>query len=329
MSDVLRVVADPGWRLSAEGVLGTTDPAEVSRRIGEFCRDVLAEDVEAIFFFELSVGAALGVRLRDERRVMVKVYSPERPADFVQAVFRVQEFLSRQGFPCPRPLAAPASFGAGLATAEEFVDDGDQADAHDARIRRTLSNCLAELIRLTEPFRAEIALGRGFSILRHPVWPKPHSPIFDFERTALGAEWIDEFARRAREVLMDDRSPLVVGHSDWSVKHFRFVGNRVRVVYDWDSLMREREAFLVGTAAAHFTSVPPDWRPPEQREAAAFVDEYERARATPFSAAERRAVQAAYVYGTAYTARCQHALDPDERDGGGFREALRAATRPS
>ena len=29
---------------------------------------------------------------------------------------------------------------------------------------------------------------------------------------------------------------LVVGHHDWSGKHFRFADGRVTVVYDWDSL---------------------------------------------------------------------------------------------
>jgi len=47
---------------------------------------------------------------------------------------------------------------------------------------------------------------------------------------------------------------------------------------------------------------------PSLPEALAFVDDYERARGTPFDARELRAVGAACVYLRAYAARCFHAL---------------------
>jgi hypothetical protein len=42
----------------------------------------------------------------------------------------------------------------------------------------------------------------------------------------------------------------------------------------------------------------------------AFVDEYEAARGTPFTTAERAEIGAAVTYTRAYGARCEHALDP-------------------
>jgi hypothetical protein len=118
---------------------------------------------------------------------------------------------------------------------------------------------------------------------------------------------------------------MVVGHADWSAKHFRFEGSKVRVIYDWDSLSIDKETTLVGHTATHFPyteyfEVPRRASPEEAR---LFVEEYEIARGAPFSDRERIAVSAAATYGLAYTARCEHALDPEGKDlKGSFREAL-------
>ena len=50
----------------------------------------------------------------------------------------------------------------------------------------------------------------------------------------------------------------------------------------------------------------PPW--PTPQEASAFVEDYIAARASPFTAEERRAVNAAAVYSLAYATRCVHAL---------------------
>ena len=313
---------------STRAIFGTTDAVEIRRRVDAFCAGRLGSRALRYFHCAVSVGAAFGVELTDGRRVLVKAHPLERSSAFLQAAHRVQAHVSAQGFPAPRPLAEPGPLPPGLATAEEWVDDGAPADAHRPEIRRALAAALARLIELGEPFRGEAALAEGFSILRGArLPPAPHSPIFDFDATSAGAEWIDALAAEARARLLTSPGRLVVGHGDWSIKHFRFEGADVRVVYDWDSVTLAPEAFLVGTAAAHFTSEPPDWRAPACEESVAFVAEYEDARRKPFTAAERAAVQAAIVFGTAYTSRCEHALDP----GGAppphsFRAALAALT---
>jgi hypothetical protein len=158
------------------------------------------------------------------------------------------------------------------------------------------------------------------------LWPEPHSPIFDFAATAAGAGWIDELATRARERLADPAGEPVVGHVDWSAKHFRFEGSNVRVVYDWDSVARVPEPVLVGEAARSFTaSWDPPARPlmPTPEEARAFVAEYEAARGRSFDAAERRTLGAAAVYALAYGARCEHAGATSAPEPGSQRDTLR------
>lgn len=45
--------------------------------------------------------------------------------------------------------------------------------------------------------------------------PTPHSPVFDFEATSAGAEWIDALATEAAAVIAAAPAPEVVVHADW------------------------------------------------------------------------------------------------------------------
>jgi hypothetical protein len=157
------------------------------------------------------------------------------------------------------------------------------------------------------------------------LWPEPHNALFDFEATAEGAEWIDQVAAEAKAVMDSFQGQVVVGHTDWSVDQMCFEDGEVSVVYDWDSLRLEKEAVVVGTAAVTFTAT---WRfgvpnPPSPEETWSFVEEYEGARQRVFSGEERTAIAAAAVYVMAYSARCEHALDPGGKNlQGSFREVL-------
>jgi hypothetical protein len=131
----------------------------------------------------------------------------------------------------------------------------------------------------------------------------PTMRSFDFKTTAAGAEWIDEIASKAKRVLDNPPGRMVVGHTDWSAKYFRFQEGKVCAVYDWDSLRLDKETTLVGHTAAHFPyteyfDVPRRASPEEAR---LFVEEYEMARGAPFSKRERIAVSAAATYGLSRT----------------------------
>lgn len=319
-------VASREGRALARSILGTADPRPVSERLDAFCASWLGEGVDEAFLCELSVGAAFGLRLRDGRRVFFKAHPPGQSRDFLDVVYRVQQRLCERGFPSPAPISGPLPFGRGFATVEEFVDAGEHVDAHEPEVRCSMARMFARMIGLAATVPDVWALSRGWKLPPdRGLWPVPHNVLFDFEATAAGAEWIDEIAGKTKKVLDDSPGRMVVGHADWSAKHFRFKDGKVSVIYDWDSFRLDKETNLVGHAATHFPyteyfNVPRRASPEEAR---LFVEEYEIARGAPFSEQERVAIRAAAAYGLAYTARCEHAVDPEGKDlRGSFREAL-------
>ncbi|CAN5681464.1 hypothetical protein BH24ACT22_BH24ACT22_01840 [soil metagenome] len=294
----------------ARAILGTADAAEVYNMLEAFCSARLGSAVEDVLLFELSVGAAFGVRLADGRRVLVKSYPPNRPPEFLHAVHRIQSHLSRSGFPCPAPVAAHAPFGSGFATAEEFVDAGEYADAHDPAVRRESAGTLAWLVRLAGEVGDTDGIGRGWSRPpRGELWPQPHNVLYDFPGTAPGSSWIEGIAAGAKSTLDSNCDGLVVGHADWSSKHLQFEGLKPSVVYDWDSLRLDVEPAIAGGAAVTFPanrhlSVP---KLPTPEEAWLFIQDYESVRGRPFTRRERTVAASAAIYTLAYLARCEHA----------------------
>ena len=282
-----------------ETIFGDEDPV---RAIVAF----LDEEPAETLFVEASVGVVAGFRLEDGRGVVVKVHQPNVSAAYLQSVHTVQGALADAGFPAPRPLGRPRPLARGYATVEELLDRGDRRDGHDAAVRGAMARALARLIEL-----APDVAGIDGGILERTaaLWPQPHSPLFDFEATRDGTEWIDEYAERSRSQPVGD---VVLGHGDWSVKHFRFLGDEITAVYDWDSLIRTDEPRVVGQAAATHTAT---WYIPTTvlatpDEARAFVAEYEEARGRRFAPDERARIAAAATYNVAYGARCESCGDP-------------------
>jgi hypothetical protein len=312
---ISQTITDRGSESSMEVVLfGTDDPDVIARELNDLASLHLRSAVERCLFYECSQGAVLGLELEDGRRVAVKAHQPDRSAAFLVAVQDVQRHLWGRGFPCPAPILGPTPLGTGLAVADEFLDAGTFMDAHDPAVRKEMANALAALVRMAQPFVSSHDLPHSpwLDLPAGSLWRPPHHPRFDFDATTAGAEWIDAIAAEALTQVATPVGELVVGHTDWSVKDFRFLDGKISAIYDWDSLAVDREPLIVGRAATHFTMT---WRlsvrvAPAPGEVAAFVTDYEEARGSLFSAAERAAVDAAGAYSMAYTARCEHALDP-------------------
>jgi hypothetical protein len=293
--------------------LGTGDLDAAARLLEECCARALAP-VEDCLFYRSNVGMVAGLVLTDGRRIVAKVHQPGQTRARLTAAQRVQTHLADAGYPCPRPLGM-AHCGHAFVTFEQLREDGGYRDGHDPRVREAMAVALAEQIRLTDEVPEVLALTREPLREQRALWRHNSHPQFDFDATRHGAQWIDELARGALEILRDDPGRTVVGHIDWRVEQMRFDDGRVSVAYDWDSLVRDSETTIVGYAARAF---PLAWERggtrlwPTPQEQLAFVVEYERARGNRFSAAERRAVAAAGVFQSAYGARCEHAVADDD-----------------
>jgi hypothetical protein len=284
--------------------------AGIAAAVDAFCERALGAPVADAEFFAASVGAVVGARLADGRRLVVKVHPPRASVAYLEAMQAVQRHLAAAGFPAPVPLAPPAPLGRGIAVAESLLDRGAPPDGRDPAQRRAMAGGLAELVRLARPLTRLAALRENImAVPPGALWPTPHDGRFDFAATNAGAEWIDRIAIAARAIR--DTEPAgeqVVGHTDWRAEHLRFEAGRLTAVHDWDSLAVLPEAALVGSVAHMFTANWATETPgPTCEEALAFVADYEAARdGGRFSTSERRAARAALVHTMAYTARCEH-----------------------
>lgn len=294
-------------------VFGTADPKVIVAQIDAWCQRHLADRIISSWLWAVSVGCVAGVTLGDGRSVVVKAHQPDRTEARLRGVMAVQERARVRGVPAPRPLAGPVSLGQGLATAEEaraigrrpdLLRDPDRATAAAGWSR--LAAAVADLTTLLAD-----ASGPAASVVGG-LYPRPHSPLFDFDATSHGAAWIDDLARAARTITDELRAPAVIVHTDWRGDNLRVddAGTELVAVFDWESVRVEPEAVALGQVAAMHSI---DWSGPADPyfasggECVAFARCVERARAAPFAADEWAAVQAAIVYGWSYTARCEHA----------------------
>ena len=288
------------------------------------CRSVAGSGVGELLFRSTAVGDVFGVRMEDGSRVVVKVHQPREDSETLAAVLDVQGHHHRSGFPCPEPLGGPVAVGDRYATVEALVDDGEPGDTHEPARRRLVAEALASHLEIARACGFPASLQRGWNAYPSDrLWPaEAHDPRLDLAGTAAGAEWIDAFAARVKPTATRD-TPPVLGHLDWSGKHFRFADDRITAVYDWDSVRVATEAVVVGNAAFAFTAnwdLPGVDPAPQPDEVSAFIDEYDAARATRLTRDEREQLVACGVYLMAYVARCEHANgDP----GGAYTRALR------
>ncbi len=320
-------LTDPTNQILVQSIFNTVEPQQIGQQISDLCRLSLDQEIAACEFWEVSVSFTIGLRLKSGQRIVVKFRSPANiTLPTLQAVCQVQEYLANQGFPAPQIILPPIYHGNTLASIETLLDAGENCDAHDLSVRRAMAIGLAQQIQLAQPLGnlPDLPLSRFQSM---PLWDKPHNALFDFERTAKGAEWIDAIAERAKAEYSSADYPLQIGHMDWSVKNMRFYHGKLSAVYDWDSLRLENELVILGNALKGFLTtwyVNVKSMVPTPDEIGLFIQEYESARGQAFTRVEQQTIRAAFVYSMAYTARCEHAIDSvGAKIQGSFREALR------
>jgi len=326
LRDEVRRSFAPPWNAAVEKlVFGALDADEIVDALDSACRSALGAGLRDGFLYEVSVGVVIGCHLDDRRDVVVKGYQPRWTPPFLAAVKRIQSALHAQGYPCPRPLDVELAVGDATFLVESVLPDPGTSPLTEST-RDALATGLADLVErcraLDEPDLAAHPLRVPFD----GPFREPHSPIFDFEATRAGAEWIEEIMIRAREHLERDTSTPVIAHTDWSSRNIRVDERGPVAVYDWDSVAILPESEVVACGATTWSkSGRSDDPTPGAADIERYLEVYEARRGEPFTDVQRTAYRAATVAVMAYTARCEHSIDPHEQRWTTTRPRLREA----
>ncbi len=243
--------------------------------------------------------------LGDGTTVVVKAYQPRWTRPFLVAVRAAQQALADAALPVARPLAGPVPLGRGLATIESHLPDPGQPSQYGAREMTASAVGFAAVLDAVP--RLEELATHPFLVPHGGLYPVPHSPVFDFDATAEGAEWIDDLARAVAH--RRGRGRRVVAHTDWSARNIRLSAEGVRAIYDLDSLALVALPAALATAAMtwRFTAEEGEGPAPGVDE----IDEWLDRCPVDLPDGERPAVFAEVVFQLAYTSRCEHAVDPE------------------
>jgi Phosphotransferase enzyme family len=277
-------------------------------RLARWCVEQLGSPPVAEIFRSGYLSAVIGLRLADGREVVVKV-RPDSPR--IAGCVEVQRRMFEAGYPCPRPLTGAVPLGGELATAEAYVPGGALLPSAGLAAQ-AFAAAFARLIGLA-PRPSEVSTldpPPSWAAWNHAgdgLWPRPEEhPDLDLDGVA-GAEWLDDAGRRARDRLRASGSEAVVGHCDWLAGNLRWSGDTLLVVHDWDSVIADSEAVLVGFAAALYSTTDPD-EPATVEDTERFLAAYCRARGRRLSTDELQRAWAAGLWTRAYDAKHQHAV---------------------
>jgi hypothetical protein len=217
--------------------------------LADWCGRSLGARPVSVLFRAGHLAQVVGVELADGSAVVIKI----RPFELrIAGCAAVQDHLARAGFPCPVPLAGPEVLDGCAVTAETFISGGGQLPPE--RGAAPFAALLAQLVRSAPgvarvPDLAPSPPWAGWDHRGSGLWPDRDDEGRDLNEVS-GPAWVDAAARRVRRRMSACASPLRIGHGDWESQNIRWAGDRARAVDDWDSVIAQPEAAIVGLAAA-------------------------------------------------------------------------------
>ncbi|HEU5043212.1 MAG TPA: phosphotransferase [Nocardioidaceae bacterium] len=221
--------------------------------LADWCVQYLGAPLSQVVFRSGFLSEVIGVELSGGLRAVVKV-RPFQPR--IAGCLQVQAVLARTGFPCPGPLTGVTLVDGAAVTAETEVRGGSPlppevgATPFAALLARLIASAPASVsvsgLSPSPPWTAWDHPGRQ-------LWPDLDEHGQDLNLVG-GPEWVEEAARRVRERLTSTPRPVCIGHGDWASQNLRWTGHEPLAVHDWDSVMAQPEAAIVGLAAAMWPS---------------------------------------------------------------------------
>ena len=221
----------------------------------------------------------VAAELADGRQVVIKA----RPADpRIAGCIAVQEHLSRAGFPCPAPLAAPVQIGGLTVTAETSCRAAASCRRRAARRRSRRFSPTSSAPPPSPAAVPSLAPSPPWTGWDHPgarLWPDRDDRGRDLN-SAPGPAWIDDAARRVRERLNASAAAGRIGHSDWESQNIRWSGGQPLAVHDWDSVIAQPEPAIVGLAADVWPAAGAPGEAATVAQSEQFIAGYQRAAGT-------------------------------------------------
>lgn len=289
-------------------VIGTDQPEEIQPLITEKIDKYFNSAIENIIFIQSSIGVVFGFLLKNEKKVILKVYSPKLLLTYLKEMNRIQDIFYQEKFPAPQVLSPIFAFGNTHAGLYQLID-GNTEDAHQPIIRSELANYLAEFVRIVITYKISPMENFFQQAACKRLWPIPHNVLFNLEKSSRGAGWIARKAILAKKIIANEDFPKILAHTDWGSKNAIFRNKKLVGIFDWDSLGSMSEPEMVGRAAAQFTA---DWESglkvtPTPAEARLFVKSYEDCRNKKFTENEYKVISASADYLISIISRFEHA----------------------
>jgi hypothetical protein len=217
--------------------------------LADWCLHHLGAPFESVLFRSGFLSQVVGVELASGLRAVVKA-RPSQPR--IAGCVQVQRALAGAGFPCPAPLTEATHVRGMTVTAETAVTGGTPLPTEAGAA--PFAALLARLVAAAPAPGAvpELAPSPPWAGWDHPgqrLWPDLDEHGQDLNLVAAPG-WVDAAARRVRDRLTSTLGPVRVGHGDWESQNIRWTGADPHVVHDWDSVIAQPEAAIVGLAAA-------------------------------------------------------------------------------
>jgi hypothetical protein len=244
--------------------LWDTDGVLDDGALAEVCERLLGAPIGAVLFRSGHLSQVTGVELADGRTAVIKIRPHEAR---IAGCTMAQGHLTRAGFPGPVPLAGPLVTDGLCVTAESLI-----------------------------PGVPSLAPSPPWTAWDHPgsrLWPDLDDRGRDLNEVS-GPSWVDDAARRVRRRMSGYAALPRIGHGDWESQNIRWSGQRPLAVHDWDSVIAQPEAAIVGLAAAVWPGGGEAGHAATVGQSADFINSYQAAAGTPWP---ERDIQHAWAAG--------------------------------
>ena len=271
-------------------------------RLDEWCLAGVGSVPVETFFAAQSMSQVRGVVLADGRRVALKL---REASDRVVACADAHRAARAAGIDCPELLAGPQQLtDGGWLSAEEWRPDGSPVAPGDAAAGyAALLHDLVAALAGFEPalFDPPPPWAHYDHRAEGRVWPPAASAGWDPESQVV-PPGLRRLAAAARERLLAEELPLVVGHSDLNGLNVRWAPQPI--VHDWDSLAGRPECVLAGILAVNHVELPGAGQITTIADTDRTLELYQESR--PFSQSETEVAWAAGIWVAAYNAAFEH-----------------------